>query len=60
MWRLFKVYEGIWKYTEVYKVSSDILNKSSSPSLSLSPTLFDVIRPYSTLFDLMLTSFDLI
>ena len=52
--RYRKVYEGIWKYMEVYKVYPDILKKNPPlPSRSLSPTLFELIRPYSNLFDLI-------
>ena len=47
IWRLFKVYEGIWQYMEVFKV----YQKDPPPaSLPVSATLFDLIRPYSTLF----------
>ena len=58
--RLFKVYAGIWKYMEVYKVYPDILKNPPPPSLPVSPTLFDFIRSYSILFCFNLFYFVLI
>ena len=53
-----KVYEGFWKYMEVYKVYPEKLKNLLFPPVS--PTLFDLIRPYSNTLCFILAYFGLI